>query len=269
MSAWKGTVRRTLTAFGVELSKAVRQKQTYAGPFVIALLLLAGLVAQPVSRDVHQDYAYIAYVTPVAVSSAGFLLALLFAAMLISHELGSGSIRQILVRPIHRGEYFAAKYLLGCAYALLLNLVGAGGAWLIAYVLGDLRGISFGGELVHSPEAMISAYLGGFLAGLAPAMAGVACALAVSACTRSTVTAVSLVIGGWLVVDLLKYPLGVEAWIFTTHLEGAWQVFNDRCLGLDAPWEPLLWRGLPASAVVAAASLALGAAVLRRRNLTG
>lgn len=268
MSGAMASMARIFNAFGVEFSKAVRQKQTYIGPFVVLMILLAALIAQPVSRDGHQDYAYIAYVTPIAVNSAGFLLVLLYASMLISQELGSGSIRQILVRPIHRGEYLAAKFLLGCAFALLLALTSAGGAWGLAYAFGDLRGISFGGELVHGPEAMLSAYLGGLLLGLVPTFAGVACAVAVSTATRSSVTAVTVVIGGWLLVDLLKYPLGIEAWVFTTHLEGAWQVFNDRCLGLDSPWRPRLKQSLVSSGAVMAAALIAGAIILRRRNLT-
>lgn len=257
-----------MVALSVEWSKALRLKQTIIGPFLILLVLLGGLVSQPFGRDGYQDYAYIAYVTPIALNNLGFLLILIYSATLISAELGSGSIRQILIRPLHRWEYVAAKFLLGMGYALALSLLTGAGAWIVAYNFGDLHGITFGGELLVSPDRMLLAYLGGLLMGLLPLWAGVALGMAISVCTRSTVTAVSIAVGVWILVDLFKYPLGVEAYVFTTYLEGVWQVFNDQCLGLESPWRPMIYYAAASSGVVMLAGFGVAVAVLERRNIT-
>lgn len=259
---------RILVALGVEISKALRLKQTFVGPFLILMILLGGLLSQPVGRDGYQDYTYIAYVTPIALNNMGFLLLLVYAATLVSSELGAGSIRQILIRPILRWEYVAAKFLLGMAYAVLLSIITGAGAWIITYTLGDLHGITFGGELLVSPESLLLAYLGGLALGLLPLWAGVAVGIALSVCTRSPVTAVSVTVGLWVLVDLFKYPLGIEAYVFTTYLEGVWQVYNDRCLGLDGAWRPMIYYALGSSLAVIAASFATAVAVLERRNIT-
>jgi hypothetical protein len=268
MRAIVDSFARILVTLGVEISKAMRLKQTFVGPFLILMILLGGLLSQPVGRDGYQDYTYIAYVTPIALNNLGFLLLLIYAATLISSELGAGSIRQILIRPILRWEYVAAKFLLGMGYALLLSLLTGAGAWTVTYTLGDLHGITFGGELLVSPESLLLAYLGGLALGLLPLWAGVALGIAISVCTRSAVTAVSVTVGLWILIDLLKYPLGIEAYVFTTYLEGVWQVYNERCLGLDGAWTPMAYYTIGSSLAVIAVSFATAITVLERRNIT-
>jgi len=258
---------RILTAYHVELVKALRTKYTYAGPLLIIVAVLVSAAGHRVQRDAVGDYGFIAFSTPMALNLLGLLLLLAYCAGLISSELGRGTIRNALVRPIHRGEFLLAKFLLGATYAIVLTAVTAAAAWGVAYVFGDLSGVSYGGEVIFTNSEMRNIYIVCAALSLLPQFGAVAFALCVSACTRSTGAAVGGSVGLWIVVDIVKEPLGFGRYLFSSHLEAAWKVFAGRCDALDMAWWPggqwIVATSIPAIAVF----LLVAWLVLTRRNL--
>ena len=101
----------------------------------------------------------------------------------------------------------------------------------------------------------------------APQFAAVAYAIMISTLTRSASSAITGAVGIGLLVESLKYHLGVEKFIFSTYLDTPWMVFQKQCDGLPAQWFPLTAQAL----VVALAWLMVFASVaaftLSRRNL--
>ncbi|MBW7863018.1 MAG: ABC transporter permease subunit [Candidatus Hydrogenedens sp.] len=260
--------RRVFLAWLAELLRAMRLWQTWAGPLMAGAAVGLTLPLRPVVRDGRSDYDFIAQASPMALGLVGFVMLLVWCAGLLAPETGSGAVRFYLVRPILRREYVLAKFLAGAAYAVLLLAVVGGASWGVAFALGDLQGVAYGGELVHTREAMFGAWLLGGLLSLLPLWAGASLALLASACTRSTATAAMVTLGVWLLLDLVKHPLGVDAWVFTTYLEAPWQVFVNRCDGLDASWSPMAWRCAAASLGVTLPSVGGAMLVLGRRDLT-
>jgi ABC-type transport system involved in multi-copper enzyme maturation permease subunit len=260
-------IRRIYMAYSVELGKALRRKGTYVPPLLVVAAILAVLITRPILRDNVSDYAFIAYVTPLALDTVGLFLLLIFSASLVSPELGSGNIRQILVRPLLRREYLISKFLLGLTYATALTLLTGLVAWMIAGVFGDLRGVTFGGELVYSWWEMLRSYLFGALLGLAPLSAAVSFAMLMSTLTRSMGAAISLSVGVWIVVDLLKYELGIARYLFTTYPEQVWQVFISQCDGFNESWTPMVYYCLGSSGVACILFLTLAIVSLDRRDL--
>lgn len=260
--------RRVFRAWLGELLRAMRLWQTWAGPLTAGAAVGFTLLLRPVLRDARSDYGFIAQASPMALGLVGFVMLLVWCSGLLAPETGSGAIRLYLVRPIHRREYVLAKFLAGAAYAVLLLAVVGVTAWTVAFALGDMHGVDYGGELVHTREAMFTAWLAGGLLSLLPLWAGAALALLASACTRSTGTAVTVTLGAWLLLDLVKHPLGVDAWVFTTYLEAPWQVFINRCDGLDAPWTPMAWQCAAASLGVMLPALGCAMLALGRRDIS-
>ena len=261
-------IARIVRAYMGEVLKGFRLRQAWAGPFVLLAVLAAAPLLRPIARDGRSDYDFIALVTPATLNLLGFLMLLAGCASLVAPEIGGGSIRLFLVRPIRRGEYLAAKFLAGSTYAVLLTVLTATGAWATAYTLGELHGVAFGGQLVHTGESMAEAYVIGAALSLLPMLAGVACALLASVCVRSSGMAVTITVALWLGIDMIKHPLGIDAYVFTTYLEAPWQVFVNRCDGLDAAWWPMAGWCAGVSAATALPALALAVLVLHRRNFS-
>lgn len=261
-------IRRVWTAYTVEIFKAVRQKFTYLGPILVLLVVMCAPLQYDIERDGAGDFGFIADTTTV-INLLGLLLVLSFCAGLVSAEQASGTIRQVLVRPLRRHEFLAAKLLTGMTYAtILLALVGAA-SWTLALMLGDVTAVTFGDDVIYTGREMRNAYALGLLLALLPQSATVAYAVMISCLTRSTGAAVGGAVGIWIVTDMLKHRLGLAPLLFSSYLESPWQVFNDRCGGLDTSWFPMVQYTALASLGAFAVFTLTAAYALRRRSLQG
>jgi ABC-type transport system involved in multi-copper enzyme maturation permease subunit len=259
---------RIWTLYTVEIVKALRMRQTWLGPLIVLCVVFFGPLMHTLHRDGVSDYHFIARVIPMALDFPGFILLMIWSAGLVSSEMNSGSIRQILVRPIYRFEYLTAKLLLCMTYALLLIAAAALTAWIMALVFGDLNGITYGGELIFTEDQMRHAFVLGAVLSLAPFFAAGAWGLMFSVTCRNPVTAVIVSLGIWIIADLIKYPLHIESWVFTTWLESPWQVFINRCDALDGAWFPMTWYCLGTSGAVLVFSFAFSVLIMHYRNIT-
>lgn len=259
--------RRIVNAYRVELRKALRRKFTYVGPLLAVLIVASTLWVHPVARDGAGDYGFIAYASPMALNLLGFLFLLVYCAALVSSELDSGTVCLMMVRPLRRSEFIVAKLLLAMTYAALLAATVAASSWLAVFALGDLTGVTYGGEVIYTGITMIETYL--IAAGLAlfPLCAAAAYAVMISSLTRSTGAAVGGAVGLWIAVDIIKHPLRIAPFLFSTYLETPWQVFVERCDGLDPAWFPGAAYVMVSSAFSLAVFTVIAIAAFSRRNL--
>ncbi|HIJ66425.1 MAG TPA: ABC transporter permease subunit [Candidatus Hydrogenedentes bacterium] len=262
-------LRRIWNAYTIEAFKAAKLKFTYLGPALVVATVCSATLLHKVTRDDISDYPFIAKTTPLAINLVGAFMLILFCSGLMSKELSSGTIRLVLVRPLRRWEFLAAKLLLGMSYAVLLSALGAATSWGIAGLFGDLEGVTFGGELIYTGAAMARAYLFGLVLGFFPLFAAVAYAVFISGCTRSTGAAVGSAVGIWIVADTVKSFVGLENFVFSTYLETPWQRFADLCDGIDvASWADKTTLLCVATSVVSFAIFTgVAGVILARRDL--
>lgn len=260
-------IGRIWTAYRFEVEKAVHRKSTYLGLVLVMIAALSALFIRPVAHDAESDYAFIAYATPIALNLLGLLLLVTYCAGLVSSELGSGSICLALVRPIRRHEFLIAKTMLGITYAMLLTVAVAAVTWGIALAFGDLNGVVYGGETVFTGSDVITAYLLGMVLVIVPQAAVAAYAVMMSTLVRSTGAAVGGAVGVLIAADIVKHPLHVAPFVFTTYLESPWQVFVSRCDGIQASWFPATAYLLATSLISTAVFMAVAVVSLSRRDL--
>lgn len=262
--SWPG---RIWNAYRVELSKAARSRFIW----LLAALLIATVwlmpAVHPVSRDGAAGYRFVAYATRVAVNLPGLLVLVACSASLISTELSSGTARAMLLRPLRRHEFVAAKLLLAFTYAGAIVVVSGAAAWVVAALFGQITGVSYGGEAVYSNLSMARAYLLGMVLAVFPLCAAGAYGVMVSSLTRSPAAAVGASIGALVVLDVVKHPLRIAPFLFSSWVEAPWNVFAGRADGLNPDW-------LPEALLLVAVSLAwtavfafIAALAMSRRNL--
>lgn len=260
-------IRRILNAYALEYTKYSRQSVTLVGPILILVLVVLAPLGFSIERDEISDYGFIAYSVPMALNFFGFLMVLVFSSSLVAAELGNGTLRMILVRPLRRSELLAAKMQIGMTYALVLTLITSVGVWTTAFLLGDLRGIEYGGELVFTNGEMLQAFVMATVLNLVTLWAGVAWGLMFSTLTRNAATAIGLSVGSWLLIDFLKHPLNIAPFFFSSYLDQTWGVFSDRCAAFETSFLPEAYYGLAAALGTIVVCLGLALIVLNRRNL--
>lgn len=260
---------RIITAYRIEMVKAYRSKLSYVGPVLVVLLVLLSPLLHPLNGEGENAYRFIAFATPTALNVLGLFLILSFCASLVSGETGTGTIRLLLTRPLLRHEFIAAKLLAGLTYAFVLSLAVAITAWGIGIASGTISGVEYGGEMLFTGGNMLSAYLLGFLLNLAPQFAFVSYAVMISTFMKSNAASVITSIGIWLVLDAVKYPLRIAPVLFATYVDTPWEVFRNRCDGLNAEWGPSVYWCLGTSLIAAAIFSTAAVVALQRRNLHG
>lgn len=261
-------MRRIAIAYRVELDKALRRRFTYLGFILTILALAAAPLVQRIHADGESDYTFIAFATPATLNLLGLLFLLAYCAGLVSSEVGSGTVRLILVRPVGRTAFVVAKLLLGFTLAAALTAFVGLLNWGIVLAIGDARGISYGGELLFTSNEVLQTYIRGSLLGLAPLFAAVAYAILVSTLTRSTGAAIGAAVAVWFLVDLVKHPLGLAPYLFSSYLEVPWAPFQAQVANaVDPRWMPDAAHCLAASLSAIVAFSAAAVLVFRRRDL--
>ena len=259
-------IRRILAAYLVEIAKYSRLFSPWFGPGVVVLAVAAALFVHPIARDGSSDFAFVGYAVPASLNLIGFLMLLVYSAGLVAGEVERGTIRTVLVRPLHRVEFLAAKLLNAMTYAILLTFLAAISAWALCALLGEVSGVDYGGELIYTSQEMNAAFAVALLLNLAPYLTGAAYGVMVSTLVRRSATAVTAAVGGWLVVDYAKHALQIDRYLFSTYLDQSWTVFSDRCKGLPTPFFPDAAVGLAVCAAWSALFVGVAFAVMRRRN---
>lgn len=261
---------RIWNAYLVELYKAIRMWFTWAGPSLVVAAVLATMLQSPIQRDGLSDYRFIFDATTIALDMLGLFVILIFSSGLIASEVSQGTIRTVLVKPLRRTEFLIANFLLGVTFAGLVLVLAACTSWALVLVFGEVHGVEYGGETLYTGVGMAGTYLTAVAFAVFPLLALVAYGLLISTLNRSHAAAIGWAIGLWLLLDMVKYPLGIQAFVFTTYLE-TWQVFAQRADGFpDLGWlpsQPFYTFFVPA--VWTAAFVAAAAAVLQRRSLRG
>jgi ABC-type transport system involved in multi-copper enzyme maturation permease subunit len=262
-----GTMARIGAAYSAETFKTLRQRQWIAGPLLIVAITLGMLLPHPMTKTVS-GYAFIADAVSVSVCTVGFLLVLLFSASLVAPEADSGVLRGVLARPVLRRDVLIAKWLLGCTYAGIVLLAGAGTAWALALTLSDLTGVTFGGELIHGQMEMRNTFVLAVAGSFVPLAAAVSFGLMFSVLARTAGGAFVGTFIIWMALEAVKYPFNMASFVFSTHIETPWLVFRGYCAEIDVGWFPDMWYCLGASAGTCVVCLLVSFVAFERRNFS-
>lgn len=229
-------IRRILAGYSVEFANAIRLRATYVGPALVALTVLLLTFQYPITRDSVSDFGFVAVAMPTALDLVGVFVLLVYCSMLISVDVGSGLIRLVLVRPMRRREYYASKLLMGWTFALVLMALALVLSLAVAMATGELSGIYYGDTVIYTSAEMRNALLIALALNVLPLFATVNFALFMSTISRSRTIALAMALVVWVGLDLVKQPLQIEPYFFSTYLEHSWDVFVDRCNALPAEW---------------------------------
>jgi ABC-2 type transport system permease protein len=252
-----------------ELAKALRRKLPYFGLFAIGLgcVIIYFVAGQLSSAAGANAWGYLAFSMQLVFTDLGPIFVVMFGAMLLAEETGTGTIRAALAAPVHRWELYLAKAAVGLFYTLVLSLA----ALLFSVALGKVHydfgavGDSFGA--VYSRQTALREFLLGYALSWIPLAALAMYGLLISTIVRSPGASVAVGISTLFIIDLTKHLVGLDPYIFTKYIGYSWINLQQLAQGMDYRWYPEVWKMVALSGIYAIATFGAGLTIFVREDL--
>jgi ABC-type transport system involved in multi-copper enzyme maturation permease subunit len=252
-----------------EISKALRRKLPYFGLFaVVVLSLVIYVAADQLSPAASANaWGYVAFSMLLVFNDIGLIFIIVFAALLLAEETGSGTIRAALAAPVARWELYLAKAITGFLYMLVLWTVALLVSVALAKLHYDFSAVTDPLGVVSNRATVFRIYLLGCVLSWVPLGALVMYGLFISTVVRSPGTAVAVGIGTIYLIDFTKHLVGLDPYIFTRYIGYSWQILQQVAQGVDYQWQPEIWRMLSLCIGCALLTFTTGAAIFQRQDL--
>jgi ABC-2 type transport system permease protein len=252
-----------------EVAKAARRKVPYFGVFVIGLLcVIIYFVAGSLSSAATANaWGYVVFSMQLVFTDLGPICIIVFAAMLVAEETGSGTIRAALAAPVHRWELYLAKAVTGLLYMLVLSAAALLFSAALAKVhyrfgaVGDAYGV------VYGRNQALKELLVGFGLSWIPLSALVAYGLLISTLIRSPGAAVAVGISSLFLIEFTKHLVGLDPYVFTRYINYSWLTLLEFTQGMDYRWCPGVWKMVVLSGVSGVVTFGAGLIVFVRQDL--
>jgi len=252
-----------------ETVKAIRRKLPYFG------LLMGGVIcvlthvatAEIGSADTANAWGYVALSMQLVFADIGLIFVLVFAAMLMSDETRSGTIRAALAAPLSRWEFYLAKAATGQLYMVAMSLV-----CLVLSIMLARTHYGFGavgdslGE-IYSRKMVLANFLLAWVLSWVPLAVIVFYGLLLSTVVRSSGAAVAVSVGTLYVIEFTKHLVGLDPYIFTRYITYPWQILGQIAQGVAYQWQPEIWRMLGLCGVYGVVAFVGGLILFLRQDL--
>jgi ABC-type transport system involved in multi-copper enzyme maturation permease subunit len=252
-----------------EVVKAARRKLPYFGIFAVGLVcVITYFVAGDLSSAATANaWGYVGFSMQLVFSDIGPIFVIVFAAMLVAEETGTGTIRAALAAPVHRWELYLAKAVAGLLYMMVLSAA----ALLFSAALASLH-YRFGAVadslgVVYSRSQALQELLVGYALSWIPLGALVMYGLLISTMVRSPGAAVAVGISTLFIIDFTKHLMGLDPYIFTRYINYSWLNLLQIAQGMDYQWRPGVWKMIELSGTSAVVTFGTGLILFVRQDL--
>jgi ABC-type transport system involved in multi-copper enzyme maturation permease subunit len=252
-----------------EITKAGRRKVPYFGIGAIGLLcvIIYAFAGQVSSAASANAWGYVAISMELVFNDLGPIFILMFSAMLLSEETGTGTIRAALAAPVYRWEFYLAKAVVGLLYMLAVSLAALVFSAALARIHYQFGAVGDAMGIVYTPGRAVRELLLGIVLSWIPLGALVMYGLLISALVRSPGAAVSAAIATFFISEFAKHLVGLDPYLFTKYLGHSWVTLQQLAQGLDYQWRPAVWKMLGLSLAYGTAAFGAGLAVFVREDL--
>ena len=252
-----------------EVVKAARRKLPYFGILAVGLVcVIVYFVAGQLSNSATANaWGYVGFSMQMVFTDIGPIFIIMFAAMLVAEETGTGTIRSALAAPVHRWELYLAKAVIGLLYMMVLSaatLLFSAALARIHYHFGAV-GDSFG--VVYSRNQAMQELLVGYALSWIPLSALVMYGLLISTLVRSPGAAVAVGISTLFLIDFTKHLVGLDPYIFTRYISYSWLNLQQLAQGMDYQWRPEVWKMIELCGVSAVVTFVAGLIIFVRQDL--
>jgi ABC-type transport system involved in multi-copper enzyme maturation permease subunit len=273
---------RVMTLAVVELYKFSRQKYSYL--LILFVVINAGLVGagsrifpaiisamRGLGGPQFDGYTFASIIATGTFSSAGAgtIAMLAFSGSLVAAETDSGTLKNVLVRPVKRHEFILAKAAALFVYCLVIVIVTALLSMLagaLFYGLGDLA-IPETGEVYRTrPEMLMNmgvSYLMDLFSIYTVGCMGLFISVAINNAGWAVIT--SLVV--YFPVMFLKNFEFMSPWIFTSYMDLGQSILREMAVVKSKAWTPDIYSFFAVNILTAIVFLSVSLLLFRRKEV--
>lgn len=252
-----------------EIAKALRCKLPYFGLLATGLIcFLTYVIADQLgTAETANAWGYVALSMQLVFTDIGLIFVIVFSAMLLAEERGSGTIRAALAAPLHRWEFYLAKAITGLLYMIVMSVTCLVVSIVLAKVHYDFSAVTDAFGVVCARGEASANFLLAYLLSWIPLAAVVMYGLFISTVIGSPGAAVAVGIGTVYIIDFTKHLVGLDPYVFTKYIGYPWQMMQQIAQGLDYQWHPEIWRMIGLSCIYGVVTFAAGLVIFLRQDL--
>jgi ABC-type transport system involved in multi-copper enzyme maturation permease subunit len=252
-----------------EVTKALRRKLPCFGIVAIGLgCVIAYFVGGRLSGAASANaWGYLAFSMQLVSADICPIFVIVFAALLLSEETGTGTIRAALAAPVHRWELYLAKATVGLLYMIVLSAAALLFSIALAKIHYDFSAVGDSYGTVYGRGRAMQEFLLGYALSWIPLGALVMYALFVSVIVRTPGAAVAVGISTLFIIDLTKHLVGLDPYFFTRYIEYSWNLLQQFAQGMDCQWQPEVWKMMELSCAYGLVAFGVGLIIFVRKDL--
>jgi ABC-2 type transport system permease protein len=252
-----------------EIAKAARRKLSWFGIFAagLACMIVYFLGGQFSNAATTNAWGYVGFSMQIVFTDVGPIFIIVFAAMLLAEETGSGTIRSALAAPVHRWELYLAKAVTGLLYMMVFSAATLLFSAALAGIHHHFGAVGDSSGVVYSRNQAMQELLAGYALSWIPLGALVMYGLLISTLVRTPGAAVAVGITTLFLIDFTKHLAGFDPYIFTRYINYSWLTLQQIAQGLDYQWRPEVWRMIELSGVSAVVTFGAGLVRFVREDL--
>lgn len=252
-----------------EITKALRRKLPYFGLLAVGLLcvivyFVGGRLSNAASANA---WGYVAFSMQIVFSDLGPVFIIVFSAMLLAEETGTGTIRAALAAPVHRWELYLAKATVGLLYGIFLSAATLAFSVALGKVHYDFGAVGDTFGVVYSRGKTLQQFLLALGLSWIPLATLSMYGLFMSTIIRTPGAAVAVGISTLAIVDLTKNLVGLDAYVFTKYVCYSWANVLLLAQGMIYQWQPDAGKMLGLCAAYGLAGFAAGFVIFVREDL--
>ncbi len=230
----------------------------------VIVYFIAGQLSDPATVNA---WGYVSFSMQLVFSDIGPIFIVVFAAMLVAEETGTGTIRAALAAPVQRWELYLAKAVTGLLYMLVLSAAALLFSLALAKIHYHFGPVADSVGVVYSRTQARDQFLLGCALSWIPLSALVMYGLLLSTLIRSPGAAVAVGISTMVLIDFTKHLVGLDPYIFTRYIGYAWLTLKQMAEGMDYQWRPEVWKMVELSGVSAVVAFVAGLFFFVRQDL--
>jgi ABC-2 type transport system permease protein len=227
-----------------EFVKLIKNKINYiyfSAILIIAICSYFGIKLLENSNSPTTGYSYVLLSLQTFFSTVMPFMLLLFSASIVSSEKSTGTIRNILATGCSKNQFLISKIIVSFLFQLILTVIVAIISILVGYLtfgFTDIREESF---LIMTQQQFWIQFLVAYGILSVALFAVTAFGIMISTIAHNVISAITLAISSYIVMEGVKAKLHIENFIFSTYIEFPLNIVSEFVEGFYPSWTPKIY----------------------------